>query len=79
MAGRIENKVTVQSDIEGKIYTVIDSAGLLHKGTVVIKPVLCGKKCKGCPHGFYKYVAWRQDGKTKWKYIGKIKQEGIKT
>ena len=75
MAGRVENKVTVQSDAEGKIYTVIDSAGLLHKGTVVIKPVYCGKKCKGCPHGFYKYVVWRQDNKTKWKYIGKVNQE----
>lgn len=75
MADKVEEKVTVQSDLEGKIFTVIDSAGLLHRGTVVIKAQYCGKKCGGCPHGFYKYIAWTQDGKTKWKYIGKIKKE----
>ena len=75
MACRVDNKVTVQSDAEGKIYTVIDSTGLLHKGTVVIKDIYCGKKCKGCPHGKYKYIVWRQDTKTKWKYIGKVNKE----
>jgi hypothetical protein len=75
MAGKAQEKITVQSDIEGKIYTVIDSAGLLHRATVVIKAVYCGKKCKGCPHKKYKYVVWHQDGKTKWKYVGKINQE----
>ncbi len=77
MAGRIENSVTVQVDPEGKIYTVIDSAGRLHKATVVIKAIKCGKGCKGCPHKVYKYIAWHQDGKTKWKYIGKV-QEAVK-
>ena len=75
MAGNTTEKVTVQSDSEGKIYTVIDSTGQIHRGTVVIKAVKCGKNCKGCPHKKYKYVVWRQDNKTRWKYIGKISKE----
>jgi hypothetical protein len=63
------------SDKEGKTFTIADSSGQLHKGTVVIKPVYCGKKCKGCPHGDYKYIVWRENGKTKWKYIGKAEKE----
>jgi hypothetical protein len=77
MANGTGESVTVQSDNEKKIFTVIDSAGHLHRGTVVIKAVYCGKKCKKCPHGFYKYVVWHQDGKTKWKYIGKAEKEAI--
>ena len=69
------SQITVTSDAEGKIYTVIDSTGLIHRGTVVIKPVYCGKKCKGCPHHIYKYVVWREAGKTRWKYIGKVEKE----
>ncbi len=75
MARGIGNQVTVQSDAEKKIYTVIDSSGLIHRGTVVIKPVYCGKKCKGCPHHIYKYVVWRENKKTRWKYIGKVEKE----
>jgi len=75
MARGTGESITVTSDAEHKIYTVIDSSGQIHRGTVVIKPVYCGKKCGGCPHGHYKYVVWRQDGKTKWKYIGKIVEE----
>ena len=75
MAGQISKAATVQVDTTGSIYTVIDSTGQIHRGTVVKKPVYCGKHCKGCPHGFYKYVAWRQDGKTRWKYIGKAEKE----
>jgi len=75
MAGMIGEKITVQVDFERKIYTVIDSTGQIHRGTIVIKPVYCGKKCKGCPHKFYKYVVWSQSGKTRWKYIGKVEKE----
>lgn len=75
MARGTNEKVTVTSDAEGKIYTVIESSGQIHRGTVVIKPVYCGKKCKGCPHHIYKYVVWREAGKTQWKYIGKVKKE----
>jgi len=75
MAGNTGEKITVTSDETGSIYTVIDSTGRIHKGTVVVKAVYCGKKCKGCPHGFYKYVVWCQDKKTHWKYIGKVAKE----
>jgi hypothetical protein len=34
--------------------------------------VSCGKNCKGCPHGPYWYGYWREGGKTRSKYIGKI-------
>jgi len=77
MAGEANKNVTVQVDSTGSIYTVIDSTGQIHRGTVVIKAVKCGKGCKGCPHKKYKYVAWHEDGKTRWKYIGKV-QEAIK-
>ena len=72
MAGSTGKPVTITSDAEGKIFTVIDSTGQIHRGTVVIKPVYCGKRCKGCPHKFYKYVVWRENGKTRWKYVGKV-------
>lgn len=39
--------------------------------------VLCGKGCKGCPHGPYWYCYWKEDGKTKSKYIGKTLKELI--
>ncbi len=74
MAGDTQGKITVQADSEEKIYTIIDASGQIHRGTVVIKPVYCGKRCEGCPHKFYKYIAWRQDGKTKWKYIGRVEK-----
>jgi hypothetical protein len=77
MASDKGESVTVQSDSDGKIFTVIDSAGHLHRGTVVIKAVYCGKHCKKCPHGFYKYVVWRQDGKTRWKYVGKTTKGAV--
>ena len=75
MAGSTENKITVTSDETGTIYTVIDSTGQIHRGTVVIKAIYCGKKCKGCPHCYYKYVVWRENKKTHWKYLGKIRKE----
>ena len=56
---------------------VKDETGKIHKGTIVIKPVYCGKRCKGCPHHIYKYVVWKQDGKTKWHYIGKVEKESV--
>jgi hypothetical protein len=39
--------------------------------TYRLEKVSCGKKCKGCPHGPYWYGYWREDGKTRSKYIGK--------
>ena len=75
MARGTGESIKVMSDEKGENYTIEDSSGLIHRGTVVIKPVYCGKKCKGCPHKLYKYVVWRQDNKTRWKYIGKVEKE----
>ncbi len=37
--------------------------------------VRCGKECKKCPHGPYWYCYWKEDGKTKTRYIGKVLKE----
>jgi len=37
--------------------------------------VYCGKECKKCPHGPYWYCYWKEDGKTRTKYIGKVLKE----
>jgi hypothetical protein len=39
--------------------------------TYRLERVSCGKGCKGCPHGPYWYGYWKEDGKTRSKYIGK--------
>jgi len=40
--------------------------------TYRLEKVKCGKKgCKKCPHGPYWYAYWKENGKTKSKYIGK--------
>jgi len=69
-------QITVLADDKQEIYSVIDDVNIMHKGTVVIKAVNCGKHCRGCPHKFYKYICWKQDGKTRWKYIGVVKKGG---
>ena len=39
--------------------------------------VKCGKAgCTACPHGPYWYAYWREDGKTRSRYIGKQLPEG---
>lgn len=43
-----------------------------HKLSTRVERVNCGKKCSKCPHGPYLYAYWKQDGKTKSKYIGKV-------
>jgi len=42
-----------------------------YKGSIVIKKVPCGKHCRGCPHGPYAYRVYRENGKLRWKYLGK--------
>jgi hypothetical protein len=42
------------------------------KGRIRIRPVMCGKKCKGCPHKIYKYAVWRDGKRLKEKYIGVV-------
>jgi hypothetical protein len=37
-----------------------------------IRAINCGKKCNRCPHGYYVYAQWKEQGKVKEKYLGKL-------
>jgi len=37
---------------------------------VRVRPIYCGKKCKGCPHKYYAYKVWREGKKIKERYLG---------
>lgn len=38
--------------------------------------VKCGRdSCTSCPHGPYWYAYWREEGKRKSKYLGKLLEE----
>lgn len=38
--------------------------------------VKCGKPaCNSCPHGPYWYAYWREDGRRRSRYIGKLLEE----
>lgn len=38
--------------------------------------VRCGKDaCTACPHGPYWYAYWREDGKRRSRYVGKLEEE----
>lgn len=39
--------------------------------TIQLEEVMCGKDCRGCPHGPYYYGYFRQGGKLRSVYIGK--------
>jgi len=71
-----KKQITVLADEKQESYVIIDEKGERRKGLVIIKAVMCGKKCGKCPHGPYKYIVWKQDGKTRWKYIGKVEKGG---
>jgi len=45
-------------------------------GCLVIKLVLCGRHCSGCPHGPYAYKVTRVGGRQVWKYLGKFLPTG---
>jgi hypothetical protein len=68
-------EIKVLSDEKQENYVILDEQGARHKGTVVVKPINCGKHCRGCPHKSYKYICWKQKSKTRWKYIGVVKKE----
>ena len=59
---------------QGKASVFIEGTdGKRHLARERIKPVMCGKKCRGCPHKFYKYLVYRDGNTVKEKYIGVVK------
>ncbi len=45
--------------------------------TYRLEPVTCGKPgCRRCPHGPYWYAYYREGGRLRSRYIGKILPEG---
>jgi hypothetical protein len=65
MAKKESGKVRILTDEKREYFTVIDKSGQSHKGTGVSRPVMCGKKCQGCPHKFYLsplLCFWRKQG-----------------
>lgn len=58
--------------IRERIKAIASTEGVPPGGVLIrVEFVNCGKKCKSCPHGPYLYAYWKQDGKTRSKYIGK--------
>jgi hypothetical protein len=42
--------------------------------------VKCGKlDCRSCPHGPYWYAYWREDGKARSLYLGKLDERELAT
>lgn len=40
--------------------------------------VRCGKEaCRRCPHGPYWYAYWREGGKRRSRYVGKLDEEEV--
>jgi len=40
--------------------------------------VRCGKQaCSKCPHGPYWYALWREDGRRRSRYVGKLDEESV--
>lgn len=53
------------------VYVDDTETGEIHRGTVRIKAVRCGKKgCTKCPHKSYAYVLFRTGNKVTEKYLG---------
>lgn len=68
------SKNTVERKTDDPVM-VLGQDGKYHVGHFRIRPIYCGKGCKGCPHHEYKYLVYRDGGKTKEKYLGKVKIE----
>ena len=59
--------------------TRLHQTGVLQPDTKVSlrqQMVKCGRdSCTTCPHGPYWYAYWREDGKRRSKYVGKLLDE----
>ena len=44
-----------------------------HEAHYRIRVVRCGKpRCGKCPHAYYQYLVWREGGRVREKYLGKV-------
>ena len=59
-----------QARLEG---TGIDTSGAGPKVSLRRRLVKCGKdSCTSCPHGPYWYAYWRENGKRRSRYVGRL-------
>ncbi len=69
---RLKRRMKELGDEEQKLLDELSKLGF-PKGSIVAKYIRCGKEgCRRCPHGPYYYLVYKEDGKTKWKYLGKV-------
>lgn len=68
----VSNPSTKVQDLKpGEGVVFADSKGMVHRGSIRIKEVLCGKKaCTKCPHKIYAYARYRVGKKVTEKYLG---------
>ncbi|MDD5688602.1 MAG: hypothetical protein PHE88_12310 [Elusimicrobia bacterium] len=64
--------VKTDSVNEGENRLIKGKDGRNHVGSIRIKRVKCGKKCKKCPHAAFAYLQYRDGDKVTEKYIGKV-------
>ena len=69
---RLKKRLKELEEEEQRLLDELSELGL-PRGSIVAKYVKCGKEgCRKCPHGPYYYLVWKEGGKTKWRYIGKV-------
>lgn len=69
---KTKEEVKIGEVMPGQNFMIEGSDGKIHTGSVRIKNVYCGKKCKGCPHPTFAYLRYRDGGTVKEKYLGKV-------
>lgn len=56
-------------DDDEELVDAVNGSGSM--GVIVEKKIPCGKDCDGCPHGPYKYRAYRDGDTVRTEYLGK--------
>ena len=69
---KLKESVKIGEVSPGDQFQVKGNDGKVHTGSVRIKKVYCGKKCKKCPHPSFAYIRVRDGNTVKEKYLGKV-------